>query len=132
MLRTNPQDRPDRWGFPSRGSQRQRFSEDQGGLQSPPRALPQRDRRDLLFAGGRRFGVSQVALISGGGNGIGRAVSHRPAETGMTVVIADYDHAAAEQVRGEIIEASGKADALSVDVTVAREVRAVVTDVSKR
>jgi 3-oxoacyl-[acyl-carrier protein] reductase len=73
-----------------------------------------------------------VALISGGGNGIGRAVAHRMAAAGMTVVVADYDHAAAEQVRSEVTEAGGKADALSVDVTVAREVKAVVTDVAKR
>jgi len=76
--------------------------------------------------------LNQVALITGGGNGIGRAVAQRMAAAGMTVVIADYDHAAAEQVRGEIIEAGGKADALSIDVTVAREVKAVVTDVFKR
>ncbi len=76
--------------------------------------------------------MNQVALITGGGNGIGRAVAQRMAAAGMTVVIADYDHAAAEQVRGEIIEAGGKADALSIDVTVAREVKAVVTDVFKR
>jgi NAD(P)-dependent dehydrogenase (short-subunit alcohol dehydrogenase family) len=76
--------------------------------------------------------LNQVALITGGGNGIGRAVAQRMAAAGMTVVIADYDHAAAEQVRGEIIEAGGKADALSIDVTVAREVKAIVTDVSKR
>ena len=76
--------------------------------------------------------MNQVALITGGGNGIGRAVAQRMAAAGMTVVIADYDHAAAEQVRGEIIEAGGKADALSIDVTVAREVKAIVTDVSKR
>ena len=76
--------------------------------------------------------MNSVALITGGGNGIGRAVAQRMAVAGMTVVIADYDHAAAEQVRGEIIEAGGKADALSIDVTVAREVKAVVTDVFKR
>ena len=76
--------------------------------------------------------MNQIALITGGGNGIGRAVAQRMAAAGMTVVIADYDHAAAEQVRGEIIEAGGKADALSIDVTVAREIKAVVTDVSNR
>jgi NAD(P)-dependent dehydrogenase (short-subunit alcohol dehydrogenase family) len=76
--------------------------------------------------------LSEVALISGGGNGIGRAVAQRMAAAGMTVVIADYDHAAAEQVHGEIVDAGGKADALSVDVTVAHEVKAVVTDVANR
>ena len=76
--------------------------------------------------------MNPVALITGGGNGIGRAVAQRMAVAGMTVVIADYDHAAAEQVRAEIAETGGNADALSIDVTVAREVKAVVTDVFKR
>jgi len=76
--------------------------------------------------------MSLVALITGGGNGIGRAVAHRLAAAGIAVIIADYDHAAAEQVRGEIVDASGTADALSIDVTVAREVKAVVTDVASR
>jgi NAD(P)-dependent dehydrogenase (short-subunit alcohol dehydrogenase family) len=76
--------------------------------------------------------LNPVALITGGGNGIGRAVAQRMAVAGMTVVIADYDHAAAEQVRAEIAETGGNADALSIDVTVAREVKAVVTDVFKR
>jgi 3-oxoacyl-[acyl-carrier protein] reductase len=73
-----------------------------------------------------------VALISGGGNGIGRAVAHRLAAAGMTVVVADYDRAAAEQVRSEVVDAGGKADALSVDVTVAREVNALIAEVAKR
>lgn len=73
-----------------------------------------------------------MALISGGGNGIGRAVAHRLAAAGMTVVVADFDHAAAEQVRSEVVDAGGKADALSVDVTVAREVKALIADVAKR
>ena len=76
--------------------------------------------------------MSQVALVTGGGNGIGRAVARRLAATGITVIIADYDHAAAEQVRCEIVDAGGTADALSIDVTVARDAKAVVTDVSQR
>jgi NAD(P)-dependent dehydrogenase (short-subunit alcohol dehydrogenase family) len=76
--------------------------------------------------------LNPVALITGGGNGIGRSVAHRLAAAGMTVIAADYDHAAAEEVRREIAEAGGHAEALSVDVTVAREVKALVEDVGKR
>lgn len=76
--------------------------------------------------------MTQVALITGGGNGIGRAVAQRMAMAGMAVAIADNDHAAAEQVRSEIAGEGGKAAALAIDVTVAHEVKAVVTDVEKR
>ena len=76
--------------------------------------------------------MSQVALITGGGGGIGGAVARRMAAAGITVVVADYDHGAAERVREEITKAGGKAEALSVDVTQAREVKALVTDVGKR
>jgi 3-oxoacyl-[acyl-carrier protein] reductase len=54
------------------------------------------------------------------------------AAAGMSVAIADYDHAAAGQVRQEIIDAGGKADALALDVTAAREVKAVVGEVAQR
>src|SRR5262245_1311910 len=76
--------------------------------------------------------MSQVALITGGGGGIGGAVARRMAAAGMIVVVADFDHGAAEKVRAEIAAAGGKADALSVDVTQAREVKALVTDVKQR
>ena len=76
--------------------------------------------------------MSQVALITGGANGIGRAVGHRMAAGGMSVVIADFDGAAAESVKSEIAESGGKAEALSVDVTRANEIKALVTDVGKR
>jgi 3-oxoacyl-[acyl-carrier protein] reductase len=76
--------------------------------------------------------MEQVALITGGGNGIGRAVARRMAAGGMTVIAADYDHAAAQQVRAEISDAGGQAEALSVDVTVAREVKAIVSAVMQR
>jgi NAD(P)-dependent dehydrogenase (short-subunit alcohol dehydrogenase family) len=76
--------------------------------------------------------VSQIALITGGGGGIGGAAAYRMAVAGITVIVADYDHGAAEKVREEITTAGGKAEALSVDVTQAREVKALVTDVGKR
>jgi 3-oxoacyl-[acyl-carrier protein] reductase len=76
--------------------------------------------------------VSSVALITGGGGGIGGAVAHRMAAAGIAVVIADYDRGAAEKVKSEIVAGGGKADALALDVTVAREVKAVITDVAER
>jgi NAD(P)-dependent dehydrogenase (short-subunit alcohol dehydrogenase family) len=76
--------------------------------------------------------MAQIALIVGGGGGIGGAVAHRMALAGITVVVADYDRPAAEQVMDEILAAGGKADAFSVDVTQAPEVKAVVTEVLSR
>ena len=76
--------------------------------------------------------MNPVALITGGGNGIGRAVARRMAAGGMTVVVADYERDAAEQVRAEIEEAGGRAAALSLDVTVARDVKAAVGEAAQR
>lgn len=76
--------------------------------------------------------MNQIALVTGGGGGIGGAVAHRFAQAGMTVVIADYDHGAAERVSSEIQSTGGNTEALSVDVTQAREVKALVTDVANR
>jgi NAD(P)-dependent dehydrogenase (short-subunit alcohol dehydrogenase family) len=76
--------------------------------------------------------MNSIALITGGGGGIGGAVARRMAAAGITVIVADFDHGAAEKIRGEIVAAGGNADALSVDVTQAREVKALVTDVKQR
>jgi NAD(P)-dependent dehydrogenase (short-subunit alcohol dehydrogenase family) len=76
--------------------------------------------------------VSQVALITGGGGGIGGAVAHRMAEAGIAVVIADCDGAAAAKVKSEIDAKGGKADARALDVTAARDIKAAVTDVVTR
>jgi NAD(P)-dependent dehydrogenase (short-subunit alcohol dehydrogenase family) len=54
------------------------------------------------------------------------------ARAGITVVVADYDHAAGEQVAAGVKAAGGKAEALSVDVTEAREIKALVTDIRQR
>ena len=76
--------------------------------------------------------MSHVALITGGGGGIGGAVAQRIAAAGITVVIADYDGGEAERVKARILAEGDKADALAIDVTVACEVKAVVSDVYKR
>ena len=76
--------------------------------------------------------MSQVALITGGGGGIGGAVAHRMAQAGIAVVIADCDGGAAEKVKREIGAKGGKAEALALDVTAARDIKAAVTDVVTR
>jgi NAD(P)-dependent dehydrogenase (short-subunit alcohol dehydrogenase family) len=76
--------------------------------------------------------LKQIAIITGGGNGIGRAVSHRMAAAGIVVIIADHDRLAAETVRDEIAGKKHAAEAVEVDVTKAAEVKAVVEDTKKQ
>lgn len=76
--------------------------------------------------------MNRVALITGAGNGIGRAVAHKMAAGGMAVFIADCDRAGADRVQGEIAAVGGEAEALALDVTKAHEVKAAVAEVEKR
>lgn len=59
----------------------------------------------------------KVALVTGGGSGIGAATSHRLAEEGARVVVSDIDLGAAEQVVNDIIAAGFQAEAHHQDVT---------------
>ncbi|GIX31326.1 MAG: oxidoreductase [Porticoccaceae bacterium] len=65
----------------------------------------------------------KVAVVTGGGSGIGRASALRFAGAGARVVVADLDEARARQVAEEIGEA---ARAFRVDVARAEEVEALV------
>jgi len=76
--------------------------------------------------------VSAVALITGGGNGIGRAVAHRFAAAGMSVVVADCEGDAAEQVGAEIEQGGGRAAAIALDVTRAAQVKAALEQALQR
>lgn len=60
--------------------------------------------------------ADKVAIVTGGGGGIGSAISTTLAREGATVVVADFDLANAEAVAREIIAAGGTARALKVDV----------------
>jgi NAD(P)-dependent dehydrogenase (short-subunit alcohol dehydrogenase family) len=69
----------------------------------------------------------RVALVTGGGNGIGRATCHALAQAGAQVAVTDVDQPAAAKVADEI---GGEAHRLDVADEV--QVREVVAAVAKR
>jgi 3-oxoacyl-[acyl-carrier protein] reductase len=58
----------------------------------------------------------KVVVVTGGGNGIGRAYCRGIAREGGTAVVADIDGAAAERVSQAITDSGGKALAVRVNV----------------
>ena len=74
----------------------------------------------------------KVAIVTGGGQGMGRAVCLRFGQEGATVVVADYNHLQAEQVAAEIGSAGGQAFAVRCDVTREEDVRGLVETVVAR
>lgn len=59
----------------------------------------------------------RVAIVTGAGSGIGAAIALELAERGATVIAADLDLAAAQDVASEIRGDGGKAHAIEVDVS---------------
>ncbi|NJP44400.1 bifunctional aldolase/short-chain dehydrogenase [Actinacidiphila epipremni] len=67
--------------------------------------------------------ATRIALVTGAGSGIGRAIAHRLAAEGACVVVADRDTAGAEAVAGEL-GGPDTAVAVTVDVTDEEQIRA--------
>jgi 7-alpha-hydroxysteroid dehydrogenase len=73
----------------------------------------------------------QAALVTGGGAGIGKAISLMYAEAGAMVAVTDLKPADAEAVAAECRKFGGKALGLKLDVTDEAERVAVVKQVAK-
>jgi peroxisomal 2,4-dienoyl-CoA reductase len=71
----------------------------------------------------------QVALITGGGSGIGRGIADLLASLGAHVVLASRKLERVEAAAAEIRAAGGLASAIAVDVRNAEQVKAVVSAV---
>jgi NAD(P)-dependent dehydrogenase (short-subunit alcohol dehydrogenase family) len=59
----------------------------------------------------------KVAIITGGGSGIGRALCRGLAREDATVIVCDVDRSAAEAIAAEIAQHGGKSRAVAVDVS---------------
>ncbi len=70
--------------------------------------------------------VARVAIVTGGGMGIGGATARRLAQAGARVLIADYDLDAANANVAQIEAAGGVAAALHTDVSQAEAIAAMV------
>jgi NAD(P)-dependent dehydrogenase (short-subunit alcohol dehydrogenase family) len=70
--------------------------------------------------------AGKIAIITGGGSGIGHEATKLFAAEGAVVIVADRDGAAAERVAAEIKSNSGKATAHTIDVSKETEIKAMI------
>jgi len=68
----------------------------------------------------------KVAIVTGAGSGIGRAIALTLAREGADIVIADVDHEPAREVAGEVEALGRRAEAIKVDVSKHDEVNQMV------
>jgi len=60
---------------------------------------------------------NKIAIVTGGGRGIGRAICLRLGQAGMHVIAAARTQAEIDEVAAEIVRAGGKAAAIALDLT---------------
>ncbi len=75
---------------------------------------------------------NRVAVVTGAGRGIGRAVAMKLAEEGARVVVSDIEASFAESVVQRITEAGGEAMPMAVNVTAGEQVEIMFEEVADR
>src|SRR5512146_2019543 len=68
----------------------------------------------------------QVALVTGGAQGIGRGIAEALAAAGCRVLIADIREERLRETREALVMSGGRCEALTVNVTEEESVRAMV------
>ena len=76
--------------------------------------------------------AGKIAIVTGGGSGIGAAICRRLAREGAEVVVTDVNAEAARKVAGEIAACGHLAHDMAVDVTNPESVEALVDNVTMR
>ena len=69
---------------------------------------------------------NRVALVTGGGQGIGRAFAHALGEAGAKVAVVDIVSHRAETVADELVTKGFEAMAIAADITQANQVEQMV------
>ncbi len=87
-------------------------------------------RDDSIFRAGLLDG--QVALVTGGGTGIGLGISQLLAELGAHVVMASRKPANLEAARADIASRGGKVTAVQLDVRDPEQVKAAVDGIAQQ
>ena len=76
--------------------------------------------------------ATRVAIVTGGGSGIGLAISRRLSADGNAIAIFDRDGASADAAAAEIVASGGNAVGLTVDVTDRSQIDQGVLDAGQR
>src|SRR5688572_21284894 len=98
---------------------------------APSRLCPPYKAEERMYLEKHRLD-GRVALVTGGGRGIGLACSHALAEAGAKVVIADVDQAVAREGKESLAGASFEAETVDLDVTDSAAVRSVADELNSR
>ncbi|MGI8908170.1 MAG: SDR family NAD(P)-dependent oxidoreductase [Candidatus Sumerlaeaceae bacterium] len=75
---------------------------------------------------------NKVAIVTGGGSGIGRALCEAMVEQGATVVVADLNGKAALELADRLVASGGKAHGVQVDVSDAEAMNRVVRETTAK